>query len=232
MNMSLCVLIFLAPNLIAMEAKIEVDSAILYENRSGDKFALVPFHYLPEERAVEGLYYLLQNEKVVEYYENGCKKNKEECQERYKRVAPRFQNWQGDQLGWVAICDGENTFKGFIGGYIHKINPNTKKDLDSYTIELCFALDPEKQGTGVMSRGLRKYVSYFFPKLELSVRSKIRAVEYPVNPNNEASICLSKSFDERSVGEEVYTPPIYENIPPEKGQRVKVRIPVNCFLKE
>ena len=71
-----------------------------------------------------------------------------------------------------------------------------------------------------------EYYLYFWDKLSKDVTSTIKSVKSPINPRNQASAALSRSFYPQAVGDTVYVPEYYAAISPEKGERVSTLVPI------
>ncbi len=147
--------VFFAATIYSASSSTGIEN-ISFQDKTGRPFTMTPFHVHGKEKTVVGLYGLFQQEEVYKYYENGQPKDKATCEHLFDRVSPRFQNWQGDQLGWVAILN-EGKFVGFVGANI--------SGAESKTIEVCCALDPSYQKLHVTTNALMEYFLYFWDKL-------------------------------------------------------------------
>jgi hypothetical protein len=216
-------MLMLAQTVFAMEQQ-DVEH-ISFTNRLGNTFEMIPLHELGDT-AIIGLYNLFQEEDVSKYYERGAKKSLEDCRGIYNRVSPRFQNWNRNVLGWMGIVDSDKIFKGFIGAHI-----DTKTE--PYSVEVAIALATDVQHTKLATNGLMEYFSYFWPKLNSEISSRVRSIKSPLNPRNEASIGLCEFFFEGSVDKaSCYVPSYYTAIPKEKGERINSTIPIEVVIKK
>ena len=221
-----------------------LETGILFQNKSGQKFRMVPVHLVSKEKVTNAFFDLFQDKEVFKYYETGNPKTEEECKALVTRVGDRFKDWKKDILGWTLILSGEKLlneetfndhFVGFFGAAVTKENPPEKM---TPGVEVCFAIKSKQEfrRTKIVTHALYEYFLNVWPHLNGDLSEKIQFCESPVNPKNIASVAFFKSIGgDECVGKEPYISKYYKDrkdVEEEKKWRVDTRISIKTILSK